>query len=123
MKRTVGAIVVAVLVLCSAAAGFAAGSYDGVWAVVQSNPTKGTSTFYLSIHEDNGSFLALVLNLDGTWAYVLGVESSGTAYGTGYNLNQTSSGTFSVTFTSATAFTGTFTGGNNTFTLTGSKAF
>src|SRR5713101_7942947 len=64
-------------------ASLAAGPYDGVWSVVQSSPTKGSSTFFLSIHEDDGALMSagfnivvFALNLDDTWGYGLGVQTN-----------------------------------------------
>ncbi len=130
MKQILLAVVVVVVVLCSAVASFAAGPYDGVWSVVQSSATKGSSTFFMSIHEDDEAlmssgfnFVALILNLDDTWGYSVGVQASGYAQGSTFGINQAPVGMFIVTFTSATAFSGTSTSGNNTFNLTGIKMF
>jgi len=98
---------------------------------VQSSPTKGSSTFFLSIHEDDGALMSagfnivvFALNLDDTWGYGLGVQTNGYAQGTTYSINQVPPvGTFTVTFTNATTFGGTFMNANNTFNLAGTKIF
>ena len=108
MKRLGLSLFIAVVVVLAGVSAGAAGPADGIWQV-----SNGTLTFFASVHEDDASlpsgFNVVIILLDftsGLWQYSLGVESGSSIQGNSFKLDGTPQGTFTLTLTSATTFTG-----------------
>lgn len=108
MKRVSLALVIVAMMVLAAVPARAAGSADGVWQV-----NVGGVTFYASVHQDDAflpsGFNVVVILLDpvsGGWLYSLGVASGSSVQGNSFKVDGTATGTFTLTFTSATTFTG-----------------
>src|SRR2546425_694416 len=114
MHRVVAALL---LVLVVASPVLAAGPYDGVWSVTDSNPTQGVITYYVSIHQNDGglqtygfNFLFTTFHIGGGIHRIgAGTLSGNVANGNVFDQSPTLVGTFHVTFTDPTHFTGTST--------------
>ena len=108
MKRVGLSLVIVAMVVLAGIPARAAGPAEGIWQV-----NNGSSTFYASVHQDDAflpsGFNVVILLLDltsGMWEYSLGVESGTSIQGTSFNLGGTAQGTFTLTLTTATTFTG-----------------
>jgi hypothetical protein len=129
MRHTVWVIVLAaaILLLCVGHS-TAVGPDDGVYQVLQSHPTFGNLSYFVSVHQ-NDAFLPSGINIviaslfgDTTWTYGLGRRTGATVQGTLYRPNGTVYGTFTGALT-GTAINGSAVVSGVTFTLAGSKLF
>jgi len=133
MKRLVVSVVLlAALLVCGVGAGLAAGPNDGVWLVTQGTGADAFQ-YFATIHENSVpglNFNVLIGFMDpefGFWTYALTLRSGNTVQGSIFDgfdaLNPFFIANVSITFTSATTFTGTITENSVDKALTGQRLF
>jgi hypothetical protein len=120
-KRVLCAAIVTASVLLMAGQSVATGPDDGIWFVVQSNPQRGVFQLYTSVHQNGTTVVLISLYGNGAWDFGIGTRSGDTAQGTGYTVSGLPIGTFSVTLTSSTTFSGQAIVGGVVWSLVGSK--
>ena len=92
----------------------AAGPYDGFWFVIESHPTQGVTTYYVSIHQNDANLTVYGYNVlitsfrigGGARRIGAGILSGNQASGNLFDQNIAFLGTIQVTFTDSTHFTG-----------------
>lgn len=107
-------ITLVILLALTAVPALAAGPFDGIWIFQQIEPDGGFQTTLLaSIHQSDAflpqgfNTLVVVLDLDGFWNYNVGILSGNVLSGTIFDLFGGPFGSFTFTFTSPTALSGT----------------
>jgi len=123
MKRVLTAAIIAATVLLTAGQSAAVGPDDGVWLVHQSGP-QYEFQFFASIHQNGATVVVVNAYQDGTWDYSIGTRSGATVQGTGYDpITGATYGTYSVTLTSGTTFSGQANVGGVVWSVSGTKLF
>ena len=124
MKRVLTAAIVAAFMLLTVGQSAAVGPDDGVWLVVQSSQQYGTFQFFASIHQNGATVVIMNAYQDGAWDYSIGTRSGATVQGTGYDpITGATYGTYSVTLTSCTTFSGQANVLGVVWSVSGTKLF
>jgi hypothetical protein len=125
LKQAVCMLMIAAsVVLLAAGPSVAAGPDDGIWFVVQSNPTHGAFQYYTSVHQNGVTVVLMSAYGNGRWDFGIGTRSGNTVEGTAYDaVTGAAYGTFSVTLTSSTTFNGHVVIDGVVWSLSGSKLF
>jgi hypothetical protein len=124
MMRLAAAVLIAVCVLLTAGQSAAVGPDDGIWLVLQSNPTHGAFQYYTSVHQNGATVVLMSAYGNGTWDFGIGTRSGNTVQGVAYDaVTGVAYGTVSVTLTSSTTFSGQANIGGVVWSLSGVKLF
>lgn len=117
-------ILVLALVVTQIGTACAAGPLDGIYSVATTNADYGTSTKIWIVIQNGNTVVLVDLFGGGTWNFGVGTfTSADSVAGTLHFPDGTAYGTFGVTFSGGTAFTGVETFGGLVFGLKAVRAF